>query len=68
MPTPRETQILRQAADMIQNSSESQLELIIGTPRLDVRIRRLAAAELASRQTVSEEEIAAEMAAMEAEG
>ena len=62
-------QILADVAAKFAKSSDQTLELVLSQAgRLDSRITRLAAAELASRQTVTDEELAAELAAMKAEG
>ncbi len=67
--TKQEKQLLNQAAAMFAKSSDATLELVLSQAgRLDIRLTRLAAAELASRQTVSDAEIIAEIADMEAEG
>ena len=67
--TKQEKQLLNQAAAMFAESSDATLELVLSQAgRLDIRLTRLAAAELASRQTVSDAEIIAEIADMEAEG
>jgi len=67
--TNQANQILADVAAKFAKSSVATLELVLSQAgRLDSRITRLAAAELASRQTVTDEELAAELAAMKAEG